>query len=78
MKVEFYDVIVGISELKIGIVLFIVNSFDKSDKSVWIPCHLKGFARNGAGELILAVSTSIEEEIVKIHPINVAFCCESD
>jgi hypothetical protein len=76
MKVEFHDVFVDIKELKLGIVLFLVNTFDKMDKSLWIPCHLKGFARNGAGELILAVSTSIEEEIVKVHPINVAFYYE--
>ena len=76
MKVEFYDVFIDIKELKLGTVLFLVNTFDKMDKSSWVPCHLKGFARNSTGELILAVSTGIDEEITKVHPINVAFYYE--
>jgi hypothetical protein len=52
--------------------------FDKDDKSLWLPCHLKGFARNSVGELILVVSVGIEDEITKTHPKNVAFCCGDD
>ena len=78
MKIAFYDYIVDVKDLTIGCVLFLISTLDKDAKDCYIPCHLKGFARNNVGELILAVSTGIDEEITRVHPKNLAFKCDTD
>lgn len=46
MKVELFDRIVDVKELKLGTVVFLVHNED--DPETWFPAHVTGFPNNSA------------------------------
>ena len=72
MRISFFDGSVEVTDLTIGMVLFITSVFDRGCKEAYVPCHLKGFSRGYAGELIMVVSSDFDSPTSSIHPSELA------
>jgi hypothetical protein len=72
MKIQFLDDVIDITKLTLGKVLFVTSPRDRNDKSLYVPCHLKGFANTPDGiHMVVLDNFSIKT----IDPIYLSLSC---